>query len=132
MAAKSIGATELIDVDITLEHDWAEATKYILSVKMSENVPNGWRMALRFSKPIKKIDTWRAERLWVNKNRTLYAIKHKYFNEEMVKDELLTFALVVFKDKKGEKRADLEALFQSGNEVPKFPTPAANPLCPSN
>lgn len=56
-----------------LEHDWAEAFKLIITVKMQYPVSNGWRMALIFSQPIKKIDVWRAE--WmdteVSKDKTI-------------------------------------------------------------
>lgn len=66
-----------------LEHDWAEAFKLNITVKMQYPVSNGWRMALIFSQPIKKIDVWRAK--WmdtaVSEDNTTHALKDLYFTQ---------------------------------------------------
>lgn len=119
VAERSIAA-EITNVTMTLEHDWDEASKFILSVRMTESVARGWRMSFLFSKPVAKIQMWRASLVSFSKERTFYAVKNMYFNENLAKGELLTMALVVYKIRKGEKRANVSGLFQPGNEVPTF------------
>ena len=113
-------AADIRRVDITMKHDWAEATKYILEVRMNRSISGGWRMALLFTKPVARLEMWRAVRLGGNNERTLHSIKNMYFNANLAKGELLTFALVVYKVKRGETRANVTGIFLPGKVVPTF------------
>ena len=115
IAVGKIRAAQIGNVDITREHDWDEATKHILNVRVNESVHDGWKMALLFSKPVARIEMWRADGVGVDKGRTLYTIKNKYFNANLDKGDLLTFALIVYKENVGEKPAELTGVFLPGN-----------------
>lgn len=107
-----------------LEHDWAEAFKLIITVKMQYPVSNGWRMALIFSQPIKKIDVWRAE--WmdteVSKDKTIHALKDLYFTKKLENGTTLTFAVVAYESQKNRRPGNVTVLFKGGNVIPRLPT----------
>lgn len=105
-----------------LEHDWAEAFKLIIKVKMQYSVPDGWRMALIFSQPIKKVDVWRAKVVNTSADKETYALMHMYFNNRLAKEEKLEMAVVAFKAKKGTKPGNVTVLFKGGNVIPTLPT----------
>ena len=107
-----------------LEHDWAEAFKLIITVKMQYPVSDGWRMALIFSQPIRKIDVWRAE--WmdteVSEDETIHALKHLYFTKKLANGTILTFAVVAYKRDKNRSPGNVTVLFKGGNVIPRLPT----------
>ena len=115
-------AEETIFGTAKLEHDWAEAFKVIITVQMQYPVPNGWRMALIFSQPIKKVDVWRGKVIKIFDDKKTHALKHMYFNEHLAKGENLTMAVVAFKVKKGTKPGNVTVLFKGGNVIPELPT----------
>ena len=116
-------AAQTIRGKAELEHDWAEAFKVIITVQMQYPVTNGWRMALIFSQPIKKIDVWRAKNITISDDRKTYALKDMYFNKKLAKGQILTFAVVAYKVKKGTKAGNVTVLFKGGNVIPALPTP---------
>lgn len=107
-----------------LEHDWAEAFKLIITVKMQYPVSDGWRMALIFSQPIEMIDVWRAK--WmdaaVSEDKTIHALKDLYFTKKLANGTTLTFALVAYKCEKYRKLGNVTVLFKGGNVIPRLPT----------
>lgn len=107
-----------------LEHDWAEAFKLIITVKMQYPVSNGWRMALIFSQPIKKIDVWRAK--WmdtaVSEDKTIHALKDLDFTKKLANGTILTFAVVAYKRDINGRPGKVTVLFKGGNVIPKLPT----------
>ena len=107
-----------------LEHDWAEAFKLIITVKMQYPVSDGWRMALIFSQPIKKIDVWRAE--WmdteVSEDETIHALKDLYFTKKLANGTILTFAVVAYKRDENRPPGNVTVLFKGGNVIPRLPT----------
>ena len=107
-----------------LEHDWAEAFKLIITVKMQYPVSDGWRMALIFSQPIKKIDVWRAK--WidtaVSEDKTIHALKDLYFTKKLANGTILTFAVVAYKSQKNRLPGNVTVLFKGGNVIPRLPT----------
>ena len=105
-----------------LEHDWAEAFKLIITVKMQYPVPNGWRMALIFSQPIKKIDVWRAIFLKKSADQRIHDLKEIYFNKKLAKGQVLTFAVVAYKDKRYSPAGNVTVIFKGGNKSPRLPT----------
>ena len=115
-------AEETIFGTAELEHDWAEAFKVIITVKMQYPVPNGWRMALIFSQPIKKVDVWRAKVIKISDDKKTNALKHMYFNERLAKGENLKMAVVAYKVKRGAKPGNVTVLFKGGNVIPELPT----------
>ena len=107
-----------------LEHDWAEAFKLIITVKMEYQVPKGWRMALIFSQPIKKVEVWRAKELTdkMSLDKKTHALKEMYFNSHLAKGQLLTMAVVAYKVNKNSKPGKVTVLFKGGNVIPTLPT----------
>ena len=65
----------------------AEAFKLIINVPMQYLVPHGWRMALIFSQPIRKVDVWRAIELKekTSPDKKTHALKNMYFNTRVAK-----------------------------------------------
>ncbi|PFX23875.1 uncharacterized protein LOC111332456 [Stylophora pistillata] len=105
-----------------LEHDWAEAFKLIITVKMQYPVPNGWRIALIFSQPIKKIDVWRAIVLKKSADQRIHDLKEEYFNKKLATGQVLTFAVVACKGKRNSPPGNVTVLFKGGNISPRLPT----------
>ena len=107
-----------------LEHDWAEAFKLNITVKMQYPVSNGWRMALIFSQPIKKIDVWRAK--WmdtaVSEDNTTHALKDLYFTQKLANGTILKFAVVAYKRDINRRPGKVTVLFKGGNVIPRLPT----------
>jgi len=107
-----------------LEHDWAEAFKLIITVKMQYPVLHGWRMALIFSQPIKKIDVWRAK--WmdteVSEDETIHALKDLKFTKKLANGTTLTFAVVAYKRQRNRLPGNVTVLFKGGNVIPRLPT----------
>ena len=66
-AVKSLTAEPTIRDTADLDpHSWTlpdgtEAFKITITIKMQYFVPNGWRMALIFTQPIKRLEVWRAK-----------------------------------------------------------------------
>lgn len=105
-----------------LEHDWAEAFKLIITVKMQYPVPNGWRIALIFSQPIKKIDVWRAIVLKKSADQRIHDLKEEYFNKKLATGQVLTFAVVAYKGKRNSPPGNVTVIFKGGNKSPRLPT----------
>ena len=82
---KCISAGQTIRGSAVLEHDWAEAFKLIINVPMQYSVLDGWRMALIFSQPIRKVDVWRAIELKeeTSSDKKTHALKNMYFNTRL-------------------------------------------------
>ncbi|XP_078373656.1 uncharacterized protein LOC144657225 [Oculina patagonica] len=116
-----------------LEHDWAEAFKLIITVKMEYPV-DGWRMALIFSQPIKKIEVWRAKWLdaAVSEDKMMHPLKELYFTKKLAKGKELTFAVKAFKCVKNTPPGNVTVLFKGGNVIPRLPTepPPTTPTTP--
>ena len=104
-----------------LEHDWAEAFKLIIIVKIQYPVPNGWRMALTFSQPIKKIDVWRAKVLKISADQKIHDLKEEFFNARLAKGDVLKFAVVAYKVQRNASPGNVTVLFKGGNVVPRLP-----------
>ena len=105
-----------------LEHNWAEAFKLIITVKMQYPVPNGWRIALIFSQPIKKIDVWRAIVLKKSADQRIHDLKEEYFNKKLATGQVLTFAVVAYKGKRNSPPGNVTVIFKGGNKSPRLPT----------
>ncbi|KAJ7393229.1 hypothetical protein OS493_006198 [Desmophyllum pertusum] len=108
-----------------LEWNWAEAFKVNIRVQMQYPVSNGWRMALIFSQPIKKIEVWRAKVLEMktSADQMTYALKEMYFNKNLAKGDNLTFAVVAHKSKKNLRPpGKVTVLFKGGTVIPILPT----------
>ena len=84
---KCTSAGQTIRGSAVLEHDWAEAFKLIINVPMQYSVPDGWRMALIFSQPIRKVEVWRAIELKekTSADKKTHALKNMYFNTRVAK-----------------------------------------------
>ena len=106
-----------------LEHDWAEAFKLIIRVQMQYPVPNGWRMALIFSQPIRRVEVWRAKVIDISADKKTHALKNAFFNARLAKGETLEMAVKAYKVKKGEQAGNITVLFRGGNVIPSLPTP---------
>ena len=61
VALRGSATKEAILGKAKLEHYWDEAFKVMIHVHIPYPVSDGWRMALLFSQPIKKINVWRAK-----------------------------------------------------------------------
>lgn len=107
-----------------LEHDWAEAFKLIITVKMQYPVSDGWRMTLIFSQPVKTIDVWQAK--WmdteVSEDKTIHALKDLYFTKKLANGTILTFAVVAYKRDENRPPSNTTVLFKGGNVIPRLPT----------
>ena len=121
---KCTSAGQTIRGSAVLEHDWAEAFKLIINVPMQYSVPDGWRMALIFSQPIRKVDVWRAIELKekTSADKKTHALKNMYFNTRLAKGEILTMAVVAYKVKLNSKPGNVTVLFKGGNVIPALPT----------
>ena len=121
---KCTSAGQTIRGSAVLEHNWAEAFKLIINVPMQYSVPGGWRMALIFSQPIRKVDVWRAIELKekTSADKKTHALKNMYFNTRLAKGEILTMAVVAYKVKLNSKPGNVTVLFKGGNVIPALPT----------
>ena len=121
---KCTTANPMIYGTADLEHDWAKAFKLIITVKMQYPVSDGWRMALIFSQPIKKIDVWRAK--WmdtsVSEDEKIHALKDLYFTKKLANGTTLTFAVVAYKSQQNRRPGNVTVLFKGGNVIPRLPT----------
>lgn len=117
-------ANQMIYGTAELEHDWTEAFKLIIKVKMQYPVSDGWRMALIFSQPIKKIDVWRAKWLdsLVSEDKMMHPLKELHFTKRLAKGQVLTFAVVAYKCEKNRPPGNVTVLFKGGNIIPRLPT----------
>ena len=119
---KCTSAGQTIRGSAVLEHDWAEAFKLIINVPMQYSVPDGWRMALIFSQPIRKVDVWRAIEEKTSSDKKTHALKNMYFNTRLAKGENLTMDVVAYKVKLNSKPGNVTVLFKGGNVIPTLPT----------
>lgn len=117
-------ADQMIYGTAELEWTWKEAFKLIITVKMQYPV-DGWRMALIFSQPIKKVDVWRAK--WmdteVSEDKMMHPLKDLYFTKKMATGTVLSFAVVAWKSVPNNRiPGNVTVLFKGGNVIPRLPT----------
>ena len=115
------GSVELDPHTWTLE-DGTEAFKLLITVKMQYPVPNGWRMALIFTQPIKKVDVWRAKVIKTYADMKTHALMNMDFNPHLAMGEDLRMVVVAYKVNKGLKPGKIIVLFRGGNVIPTLPT----------
>ena len=127
-AVKSLAAEPTIRGTADLDpHSWTlpdgnEAFKITITIKMQYFVPNGWRMALIFTQPIKKLEVWRAKVIKISADKKTYALKNMNFNPSLKRRDELRMALVAYKVKKRIKPGKIIVLFRGGNVIPVLPT----------
>ncbi|KAM7435300.1 hypothetical protein ABFA07_014754 [Porites harrisoni] len=136
-AVKSLTAEPTIRGTADLDpHSWTlpdgtEAFKITITIKMQYFVPNGWRMALIFTQPIKKLEVWRAKVIKISADKKTYALKNMNFNPSLKRRDELRMALVAYKVKKRIKPGKIIVLFRGGNVIPVLPTlPPPTPSTP--
>ena len=95
-----------------------------ITIKMQYFVPNlnGWRMALIFTQPIKKLEVWRAKVIKISSDKKTYALKNMNFNPTLKRGDEFRMALVAYKVKKGIKPGKIIVLFRGGKVIPTLPT----------
>lgn len=127
-AVKSLTAEPTIRDTADLDpHSWTlpdgtEAFKITITIKMQYFVPNGWRMALIFTQPIKRLEVWRAKVIKISADKKTYALKNMNLNPSLKRGDELRMALVAYKVKKGIKPGKIIVLFRGGNVIPVLPT----------
>ena len=94
----------------------------MIHVHIPYPISDGWRMALLFSQPIKKIDMRRAKVIATSADRKTYALKNMYFNEVVAKGKNLAMAVVAYKVRKTAKLCNVTVLSRGGKVIPFFPT----------
>ena len=122
IAEHTIRGTADLDPHSWTLPDGTEVFKITITIKMQYFVPNGWRMALIFTQPIKKLEVWRAKVIKTSADKKTYALKNMNFNPSIKKGDELRMAVVAYKVKKGIKPGKIIVLFRGGNVIPALPT----------
>ena len=99
------------DAKVKILHKWPAGFYGIVEIQLQDEVEDGWRVKVTFSKPVKSFLVWRASVETISEDRRTFILKNKTWNSEMPAGRLFRFRFLGKKMRFGKKVPKMTATF---------------------
>lgn len=96
-----VGLSSEDEVYAEIHHQWRRGFIGKFSITPNSPLTDGWRIAVTFSKPIKKLEVWQATVVSANEEETEFVLENQFWNAELREGETYSFNFKCKKAKRG-------------------------------
>ena len=107
-----VGLRSEDEVSAQIHHQWRRGFIGKFTITPDQPILDGWRLTVTFSKPIRRLEVWKATVVSKNKEKTEFVLENQKWNANLREGETYKFNFKGRKDGKG-KEPSIDVSFES-------------------
>ena len=131
--AAAVGLVQSFPIPITVVDDWNTGFKLSFRIHMPQDVRGGWKLSLKFSKPVKAVQAFTALVTFISDDKRVACLENQPYNADLDKGRMVFMEFLGTKMVKDEKAPVPTLEFHPGpsSSCDVTPPPPATILPPS-